>query len=1094
MSISKLHIFSKNTDATASLKGYHYQVLKTLETLIKNSLLGITDEIYCDYEEDIFQKNEVSGSARFRQIKLYSRNFSFSSVEIKKCAKHFFMLHVKTDYTILEKEFIFEANTSVAQVHGENDAELLRNWNKHQGDLSEELVEQCVNKTKEIISAYIEKQAAEMDKDGDNLVVKEALDIFKALKDSDWVEFVKKIKWDFKDLAADIEFTRLKQSIEEDILQLPFQINKDNLPSIVGELHTLVWDKATSTDIEGKKLTIEELNYILLRTSSDDDKWYWDVYERWKSVDEIEHFRIGHFYEAIDAVKHCRVTRHLTQHKEEWIRILKLYIEEVDIDDNFKRIAIYEYLWLLLRPLNKREIPEGNLIGEEEYFRFYFKDFEVFKTVKELEDAQSLMNIALAAGFMGKTNLKGKEVQGWFDKILQILKTRIDSESDPSKLCHLLENLGGHHLFMNANRNKEDKNVLEVIEPLNKILELLENADYYNVSALNRRLDEYVELLIESGAEDNIDLIDAISEYTEKLNPIVEQRNGSFRAAKVELHKGMKYLNSNVPKLSLRALDCFHKAKAKFKNEESYEGHVLALINIAQLYSGIGMNLAAKYYAMGASWVCIHKDDRRLLKRIADAFSIVFYADYKQGAWMNAIVSSIDYLNARDEFKGTPLNPDREEMPFKVLADLALVFHLTPKIAPELQVMINHQIDSLGELGNNFIKPAIQELEEIYPTYQALIPTIESELTDVPLNDVGSTRLVCFNALGIEWKISFSNTYEIAPQAEEFCAIAQITIAEIALSKYDFHLIRGNVSIELEVSEDFKGPKQQPSNESIIWKAWIRFLDSQDGREVVLNISSCVTAIRQILSNLSLLPFDEYDALFDTLFEESDLAGKTKIEGLYQRMYRYVFKQPNFDRLHRGSFNPPPKIDTIHLPKTNKVMEWKSGLSERYNQKDAIKHIDNRFKNLNKNSHITINELIAYPEFIELLNSFREEGWQDWHIFLAITNFILDYKSNLKLKEMGFENEEQMRLAKEEMFNQLRQQDEAEFLVKFPLDAFKTSDFRFQIKNTIIMILKSFGLDNPSRYPNFEAIKEFLDVRFNMAGDSSDLLNPFKDL
>jgi hypothetical protein len=54
LSVSKLHIFSKNTDATAPLRGYHYQVLKIVKTWIENYSLDIDDDIYCDFEEDIF--------------------------------------------------------------------------------------------------------------------------------------------------------------------------------------------------------------------------------------------------------------------------------------------------------------------------------------------------------------------------------------------------------------------------------------------------------------------------------------------------------------------------------------------------------------------------------------------------------------------------------------------------------------------------------------------------------------------------------------------------------------------------------------------------------------------------------------------------------------------------------------------------------------------------------------------------------------------------------------------------------------------------------------------------------------------------------
>ncbi len=1089
MNINKLHIFSKNTDATASLRGYHYQILKTVKTWVENYRLDIDDHIYCDFEEDIFQLNEDSKTAKFRQIKLYSRNFSFSSEEIQKCIAHFFMLHVKTDYKSLEKEFVFEANTSVSQNREGNDAELLRNWNKHQGKLSEDLARECALKVKEIVADYIEKQAKAIDKDGKDAIVQEALLIFKSLEESDWVDFIKQIKWEFKDVKADDEFIQLRTSIEELILDLPFHIDKDNLPSIFGELHTFVWDKATQSDIADKKLTSEELNELLLKSSNEADKWYWEVYNRWKDVDEIERVVIGEFYEAIDATRHCRIIKHFRKHKEQWLKIMELYIGKETIDDDFKRTAVYEYLWLLLSPIDIREIPEGNLKGKEDYFRFYFKDFDSFKNGKEMEDAQSLMNIAVAAGFMDKTDLTGPEVQDWFDKMRNTLNSRIEIEQNPNEICYLLENLGTHYLFLNANRDVQDKNVQEVLEPLEKILEKIDKAEYYNVSQLSNRLNDYVELLIETDAEGNSDLIDSLIEFTDKLSPTVEIRSGNFRSAKDDLNRGMKYLNSVTPKLLLRALDSFHKAKTKFKNEESFEGYVLALINIAQLYSVIGMNLAAKYYALGAAWVSIHKGDRKLLKRIADAFGIMFYADFKQGAWMNAMVSFTDYMSARNEFKGAPLNPELEEMPFKIMADLALILHVSPKLAPELKVMVEHQINNFGELGEQFIKPPLQKFEESHPTYQTIITAIERELTDVPLNDVGKTRKVNFNALGIEWTISFDNTYEMTPQSEEFCGIAQIVLAEIALSKYDFHLIRGKVEIQLEISQNFKGPAQEPSNDSIIWKAWVRHLDSQNPIEINLNTSSCVTAIRSIVSRLSLLPFDEFDTLFDSLFKESDLAGKTQLQGLYQRMYRYVFKQPNFDVIQRQNFQEV-SMPNIDLPKTNKVMEWENKLSSLYNQEVSLKQIDCRFDRLNKNIYLTIGELVENPEFIALLKSLRNEGWQDWHIFLAISNFILTQKTQFKLREISNPTQEDFN----RIYFEIKEMDEADFKAEFPVIAFQSLDFQFTLKNTIILILESFGLTNPSKYPNFDAIKEFLDVRFNMAADGSGDKNPFKDI
>lgn len=49
--ISKLYIFTKDTDATASLRGYQYQILMTLKIWLQNFQDGIQEEIFCDFEE-----------------------------------------------------------------------------------------------------------------------------------------------------------------------------------------------------------------------------------------------------------------------------------------------------------------------------------------------------------------------------------------------------------------------------------------------------------------------------------------------------------------------------------------------------------------------------------------------------------------------------------------------------------------------------------------------------------------------------------------------------------------------------------------------------------------------------------------------------------------------------------------------------------------------------------------------------------------------------------------------------------------------------------------------------------------------------------
>lgn len=1084
MSISKLYIFQKQTDATASLTGYRYQVLKAVETWVENFHKEIDDEIYCDFEDDIFQKNQLSQKAKFRQIKLYSTNFSFASEEIKKCIAHFFMLHVKTDYNSFDKEFVFEANTSVAQKRGENDAKLLSDWNEHQEKLDGELLTNCVSKVKTIVSEYVNEQAAALKEKAGEDVINEALEVFNSLTDAQWIEFTKRIRWKFKDIPPDVEFTLLKENIETLILKLPFPIGEKNLAANFGLLHNTAWEKATAKNPDERKLTLAELQEILLQSANEKDNWYWQVFERWKKVESVEHFNIGQFYEVIDATRHCRQHPYLRKHDDLWKSILKIYIDKVKLPDDFRRTAIYEFLWLRFRPINLRKKPAGDLVGENDYFDFYFRDFKAFRNARELEDAQSLMHIALAACFMGNTDLKMETVQSWFKQVEQTLIERIEHETNPNEICHLLENLGTHYLFLNS-REEGKKNVEQVITPLGKIFSYLSQADFYNASALCERLNKYIGLLIQVTPEENAALIEAIETYTEKLNPIVAQRHGDYKAAKVEVNKGCEYLKSDKPFFLLKALNCFHKARALWYRQEHIEGYVLALLNISQLYSAIGMNLAAKYYALSASWISVHNGERHLLKRIADAFGLVFYSDFKQGAWMNAIISFDKYMHAYFDFKGTPLDPDIDKMPFKTIADLALVFYAAPKISPQLKVLVDAHIQQIGELADEFIKPLFPGLERDYPTDTSMKDILEGKLTDKPLNDVGKKRFVRFNSLGCSWEVSFSNDYETNLIAEEFCGILQVMLAEIALSKNDFHLAKGSVKIEVELNNDVMSPEQQPTHTEFKWKVFLASFDSTDNDKFRFHMGRTATTLMYILEEISLLKQEEFREKFTSLFKENDLADKTQLRGAYQRMYHTVFSKESFDSLQRQHFEP---VDAffLNLPKTNSIMEWKSSFSSKYNKETAIENIKGRFKNSHQCIYITIEKLKQDKNFHTFINGLRNKGWHDWQIIITIMNFMLNYKTQKEIEGQNFETKELYKEKYNEIFHRLQHTDEKDCYIKFPVEAFHSDEFKFQLNHTLIIILKSYGLENNARHPNFNAVKDFLDIRFNMKNDTTN--------
>jgi predicted nucleic acid-binding protein len=1093
VSISKLHLFSKNTDASASIRGYNYQTLKTLETWLDNLLNKVDEEIYCDFEEDIFQKDYKVGTAKFRQLKLYSSNFSFKSEEIEKCISHFFLLHVKTDYQLLDKEFVFEANTSVAGTYKDNDAELLRKWVLNQLELSDDLLKSCSDKVKSIVAKYISRRAEELKNKVDDFLIKEAVLTFEALTEKDWIDFTKKIKWRFADREPDEEFSVTISQIESLISRLPYKIDKDYNQAVFGVLYKEVSLKASNQAPEQRKLTTNNLEILLINSGDKEDKWYVEVFESWKDIRQVEYFRIGEFYEIINASRHCRRHNYLSNHDAHWLTLLLIFINKLTLRKEYRKEAIYEYLWLRFRPEGNFNLPKGDLLGSEKLIRFYFSDFTEFKHANALEDAKSLLQITFTAKMSEKVKINFNEIISWYKQLYLELNKQLKAAENPNEKCHLLELLGTLVMFFNQ-RKKTKKNPNDFIKYFEELLTIIDTAPYYHTSQLSDRINKYINLFIKINADENAELIIALQLFSEKLHSKVQNREGEFSRGKKQVDWGAGHIYTDDPTQVLKALSHFHKAKNHWNNRESIEGHVLSLLNIAQLYSSIGLNFAAKYYALGGVWVSINNGDKKLLKRIADSLALIFYSDFKQGSWLSAISSFHLFLVARHEFNPNQIDLQKDSITFKSIGDFSFILLATPKISEQFKVLIDSIIKLTGYVGEEFIIPLVESMKGEISSVDKVKELCEKKLDDFPLNDSGKTRIIRFHSLGSLWVISFQNDYRTNSIAEEFLALLQIMLAEISLSDYDFHFLKGKIEMELVLSTELSPPEQLPSNSEYKWKVFVEYFDAPDPKKINMHTARNSTSLFYVLNEISLLKEEEFKEMFARLFNENGLAEKTLSTNAYQRIYRQLINDKEFARLQREHFLPVPL--TGSFPSKNNVMQWKSELSSKYNHHLAIEHIKNRFKNSYDCIHLTLAKHKGKSDFNKFINGLRSKGFLDWQIILAFMNFIIDYKVQLELRDdnTNFKSEEEYVEAVQRTFHKYLHMDEKEFPVDFPLEAFETPDFLFQLRNYPVNVLRSFELENKSRFPNLEAIKEFLDIRFNMKNDDDNTYNPLKDI
>lgn len=1072
MNLSKLSIFSKDTDAVETVKGYEYQKLRTLQTWLISYIEKRNEVIYCDYQEDIFLRNLDNWSSRFIQLKLYSsKNFSFSSVEVKKAISHFFMLFVKGEYKFDEIEFVFETNAAVAGTYKGNDAELLKEWEDNQNDMSVDLIKRSAVKVKEIVLEYVEPFGI---KEKDPKLAKDLADtkiVVGELPDSVWEGFAKTIHWNFEDIGANQAVQRVIEDIYMHIDATGFSSAKSTREGVFASLYYKISEKSIDSDSEQRKLDHHLLDSVLLSTGDEDDKWYGEYFSSWRAVENIEHFLAAEFYQVLHAADYCKITNYLTHHADMWIKLLSKYINLTDTPIIFKRKAIYELLWLKFNGYSLT-VAVGSLSGYEEMVRGYYSKMNNFDDHESLEAALNLLGVIKAAAAFEKLEVAIEEIEGWEQNLQELVVENLASAEDPSQLCYFHELYAG--LLMQQITTADSETIEEIFTQYKRIISMAEVAQTYDIVRLGSRIDGYIKLLIDYKA--NFEIIERLENFSDELMPLVNKLKGDFSTAKLYSQRGYKYLHSKEPKSILRALNYFHRAKQLYLNDGTMEGYVLALLSISQLYSATGNNYAAKFYALSGIWQAT--ENPKLHKRISDGFGLILHYDFEQGNWFNCLEVFRLYINSRSEFKDPVIDTTIDGLLQKSIVTISSILSMLPKLVPESQSAIEKIIHEMGGLYTEEIKH-LKETADVM-TIEDITSFIKNKCLDEVVSDAGEKRTIKFKALGTVWIITFENKWLESSVGEELAATLQVILLQFGVAKNDIHFLKGEVNIEIVLSDRYRAPEQMPSNEVYAWKIYTRVVIDRVRNEIKMQASALTYSIKLILDELSLLPEKEFEEEFQRFFLEENLASKTLPGYLYQGLYRDLFDRDTFAEPDRMSFSTERIIpEIIESP----ALAWEDSLSSKYSLDKSLKLITGRYKNMVKKMYLTIEHIKKDEGYGDFLTKWRNDGWLDWQIVLAMYNHMLSYKTNGFVRRGEYKSDEEFQEAFNEVFFELRKADEKDVYVEFDLDFFSGSDFEFQLNHVMVLILNNWDLENKSRFPNFNFLKEFLNRRFNFGAD-----------
>lgn len=778
-----------------------------------------------------------------------------------------------------------------------------------------------------------------------------------------------------------------------------------------------------------------------------DEKWYQDLLDFWKHTD-CPPDNYADFTQIKSALRHATYTESVRNDVSFWIGVMDSLSLHTPFE-SLKRKTTYEIAVASLGGL-------GSLIGYEQQLREYFSDIPSLSQLSDIEDTNVLLTFCIGAYCQNAVQLEETEFSTWQNQIIDKIESELNATENPDRRCTLLRDRA-HRYIVPGPRGEDAPDINRAISCWLELASIVEHAHLFSLDSFSDELTNLLSfpLAVNQHAD--------FHEVTKLIDGVLEERYGGFIAAEKCRDRALALYNKGE---LLQALNEIHIAKIKWFANETIKGSVLATRFAARCYQELGLAFAAKYYALISSYIALNSPDESISRYAPAALIDVASSDYIQGAFCGFFDFSDVGLLALRAFS-------REQNPPDIIGEIErTVFHSTivrvisERLAPDFLDFVNRRISNwqgLREYFDELVPLAESEWKDI--TLPELWQNLEDQMLARPFSDVGKDRAVRFTALGVTWDFKWDNTYDLTPSAEEFLAVLQIMLADLANT--DLCLLRTTVGVEIYSATTNKILIESiPSNELIRYKVTIPLDKKQDYSD-----SELLSIVSVLLSDVSLLPKDQFlDHLESAL--RGGLSGKTLFMQRFKTLYCRFINASDFEFSDRKS-KSIPQIERSFHPVLHHQLHWYSSPGPGYSKESAEEQLQNRYNHSIAPIRHTLNRLLQSPLFIDITTGLKKDGWLDWHILLSVALATVNYRINKQLDPTH--NLDEYR----RQFMEMLYQEEDPNLEVVPLTEFTKDKLRFHLHCSMISTLHNLDLESHQQTPDFNAISDLLAQRYN---------------
>ncbi len=566
-----------------------------------------------------------------------------------------------------------------------------------------------------------------------------------------------------------------------------------------------------------------------------------------------------------------------------------------------------------------------------------------------------------------------------------------------------------------------------------------------------------------------------------RADEVLEKRTSGFVVAEKCRDRAMALIEQGD---ILSGMSELHRVKVKWFTGDTLRPTVLAMLLLSGAYRRLGLLWAAKYYAFGAAFLVDRSDDDDLRPFFVAALHEAATCSYEAGEWLSFSELMPLILSSHYEFLNDPDNWEEHER----LQETVYHFFVARALSKALNgdsatALMNAPLVAVSmpeDLAKELLIPSTKWTR--FETFSAtqLRDEMQREFFGVPLSDSGTTRAYDWAALGIQWRVTCSNSYDTICLVEQFVAILQIALADLA--QRDLCLLPTSVSIQVELKAIRRASFEMlPGNDAssmMVTLPNMNAVSQAELEEMQQDVSSIALAV---LTQCSCLSDKDLFRRLDSAFRDG-LTSKVFIVRPYSELFAQFVDPAEYDRRRAASLMPPDA--NAYVIRSAPELAWLDTPGPGYTPEKAQIALRNRYERGARPIAITLARLRGNPRFQEWVAQHRADGRKDWWILLVLMNTILNYRARLEVAPNDVQELQRY------MSKALNEEESAD-AVEFPVGTLFSEEAKMSATTFMLTTAKVWNLTVRSHTPDVKAIEKLLRMRYGQATDDVEHVDPF---